>query len=380
MAQKAPDRFTEICRRIARKMLRSVETIRYTLKKHDEMHPELAIFPELGGPLDEQAKQAIYSSYRRGISVNALAERFNRTRTSMYRIVNEMRAQRLLSQPITYIPHESFDDASREDAIMDPMPDQEAYEASRAKARASAPKGLPPELAALYEVPLLNREQEAHLFRKMNFLKHKAEKLQKRIDPARARSSDLDRLEELQGRIHDLKDQLVSANMRLVASIVKRHAGPNDNFFELMSDGNLSLLRAVEKFDFSRGNKFSTYASWAIMKNFARSIPDEKHHRDRFITGHEEMFEIAPDIRSNEQEIEAEAERKHRQVNRLLERLDERKRKIVELRFGLNGENRHTLEQVGQKLSITKERVRQLEARTMDELARLAHEEHVELP
>ena len=97
---------------------------------------------------------------------------------------------------------------------------------------------------------------------------------------------------------NDVKDLLISCNMRLVVSIAKRHAGQTDNFFELLSDGNMSLIRAVEKFDYSRGNKFSTYASWAIMKNFARSIPDEKHRRERYVTGHEEVFDAAPDNRT----------------------------------------------------------------------------------
>ena len=64
-----------------------------------------------------------------------------------------------------------------------------------------------------------------------------------------------------------MKNQIIRSNLRLVVSIAKRHVGPSNNFFELVSDGNMSLIRAVEKFDYSRGNKFSTYASWAIMKN-----------------------------------------------------------------------------------------------------------------
>lgn len=378
MARFAPDRFTEICRRIARKLGRSPETVRYTIKAHDQANPQEAIFPNVGGVLDEGTKQAIYASYRRGVSINALAERFNRTRTSVYRIINEVRAKRLIAEPISYIPHESFDDPTKTEEILAPMPNQEKYEADRAKARASVPKGLPPELASLYEVPLLTREQEAHLFRKMNFLKHQAEKLRQSIDPARARASDLDRLEQLHREILALKDLLVSANMRLVASIVKQHVGPTDNFFELLSDGNLSLLRAVEKFDFSRGNKFSTYATWAIRKNLARSLPTEKTYRDRFMTGFEEVLETKSDNRGSEYEDEASAQRAVRQVNRLKEFLDERERKILDLRFGLNNGPRMTLEQVGKIMDITKERVRQLEVRIKKKLRELVNKLDIE--
>ncbi len=381
LARVRPDRFMDICRRIARKMGRSVETVRYTIKKHDQVcGPAERVFPDFKAPLDDLKKQSLYSSYRRGISIDALAKHFRRTRSSVHRVINEMRARRLREAPLDCIPHPSFDDPAAEAEIVGPMPNEAAYELSRAKARNSAPKGLPPELSALYEVPLLSREQEAHLFRKMNFLKNKARKLRDAIDPAQARSSDLDKVEDLQRQALALKDHLISSNMRLVVSIAKRHAGLGDNFFELLSDGNVSLMRAVEKFDFGRGNKFSTYASWAIMKNFARSIPEEKHRRDRFITGQELMFEAAPDTRSDEQAELASAQRAQQQVNRLLDRLDERERMIIKLRAGLDAERGLTLEQVGKELGITKERVRQLEARTMSKLRSIAREEKVEMP
>ena len=80
----------------------------------------------------------------------------------------------------------------------------------------------------------------------------------------------------------------------------------------------MSLIRAVEKFDFSRGNKFSTYASWAIMKNFARTIPEENYRRDRFVTGHEEMFEAAADNRTDEHEYESALKRMQEAVKGML--------------------------------------------------------------
>jgi RNA polymerase sigma factor (sigma-70 family) len=378
---------TEVSRRIARRLGRSPETVRYTIKNYDREHPQQALFPAVTGPLDSEIKHTIYSSYRRGISVDTLAKRFQRTRTSMYRVINEMRAQRLLEQPLDYIHHVSFEDPDLEAGIVAPMPDAEEYEAKRRMMR--VPKDVPPELAPLYEVPLLNKEQEQHLFRKMNFLKYKASLLRLHlckdgiaggeIDPSRIRIQDLKHIEDLQSQANAVKDQLINANMRLVVSIAKKHAAQTDNFFELLSDGNMSLIRAVEKFDYSRGFKFSTYASWAIMKNFARSIPDEKHRRERYVTGHEELFEAAADTRTDEHEVLAAAEQKAQQVNRLLDYLEPRERQIIRMRAGLDGDRKPmTLEEIGNEIGITKERVRQLNVRIMKKLRDIAVEQHIE--
>ncbi len=377
---------TEISRRIARRLGRSTETIRYTIKNYDRKHPEQALFPTVAGPLDSGTKQVIFSSYRRGISVDTLAKRFRRTRTSMYRVINEMRAERLLSQPLDYIYHPCFDDPALEAQILAPMPDTESFETQRRQMR--VPKDVPPELAPCYETPLLNKEQEQHLFRQMNFLKHKANQLRNRlllptgkINPARVRTEDLDRIEELQEQATAVKDQLINCNMRLVVSIAKKHTAQADSIWELISDGNMSLIRAVEKFDYGRGNKFSTYASWAIMKNFARSIPDEKHRRERYVTGHEELFESAADTRSSEHECVASQEQAVHRVNRLLEYLEPREREIIRMRAGLDNHSEGmTLEEIGQQLGITKERVRQLNARIMEKLRSIAREQKVELP
>ncbi|HEX8201775.1 MAG TPA: sigma-70 family RNA polymerase sigma factor, partial [Isosphaeraceae bacterium] len=377
MATVSQASLAEIARRIAHKMERSPETVRMTLKTYDSQHPDRAIFPPSTAPLDEEAKAQIYRQFRRGVSVDVLARQFGRTRSSIYRIINEMRALRILGVKLEFMPHPSFDDPAAHAEILGPLPEPVD---GRAPRRTKAPKGLPPYLASLYEVPLLSREQEMHLFRKMNFLKYQAHHLRERLDPGRAKTSELDRIEGLQEEALAVKNQIIRANLRLVVSIAKRHVGPSNNFFELVSDGNMSLIRAVEKFDYARGNKFSTYASWAIMKNFARTIPEENYRRDRFVTGHEEMFEAAADNRIDEHEYESVQKRMQEAVKGMLGRLDDRERRIIISRFGINGASEQTLEQLGRELGITKERVRQIESRAQDKLRKIAHEEKLDLP
>jgi RNA polymerase sigma factor (sigma-70 family) len=306
----------------------------------------------------------------------------------MYRVINEVRAQRLLEQPLDYIPSVEFDNPAMDAVILAPMPDAAAYDAKRRAMH--APKDVPPELASCYEYPLLAKDQEQHQFRKMNYLKFKAAKLRDQIrkeggdeaevDPTRVRIQTLKEIEDFQLEANAVKEMLINCNLRLVVNIAKKHSAQAENFFELMSDGNMSLMRAVEKFDYYRGFKFSTYASWAIMKNFARSIPEDKHRRERFVTGHEDLFDAAPDNRTDEFELLATQERATHSVNRLLEYLEPREREIIRMRAGMdeNGKN-ITLEEIGRKFGITKERVRQLNARAMSKLRAIAKDKELDM-
>jgi len=369
----------EVARRLSRHTGRSVETIRYTLKQFDRDHPDMAIFAERAGPLTEETKKKIFQQYRRGESVETLSRRFCRTKTSIYRVIGEMRAKRIMELPLDYILSPQFPKVrseKREAEIVGPRPSGEPL-----SKKPRLPSGLPPYLASLYEVPLLAREQEVHLFRKMNYLKYKASKLRETLDLSHPKSSLMDEIDWLYDQSVAVKNEIISANLRLVVSIAKRHVGPVENFFELVSDGNVSLIRAVEKFDFERGNKFSTYASWAIMKNFARTIPDEHRRRDRYRTSYAEMFGVTEDARSDQYEQESAQSRREAQVEKILERLDEREQRIIISRFGLSrGQEPLTLKEVGAELGVTKERIRQIEARALSKLRKAAQEEKIEVP
>ena len=369
----------DVTKRLAEKMNRSAETIRYTLKQFDHDHPDLAIFPESHGPLGLETKRKIYQQYHRGESVDDLAKRFSRTRTSIYRIIAEMRAKRIMELPLDYIPNPLFvrvKSQKKEQRVVGPIPPSE-----QPVKKSRLPSGLPPYLASLYEVPLLSRRQEAHLFRKMNYLKYKASRLRAKLDAEHPKSSLMEHVEHIFDEAVATKNQIVRANLRLVVSIAKRHIGPAENFFELVSDGNMSLMRAAEKFDYARGNKFSTYASWAIMKNFARSIPNELRYHDRFRSSQSEMFATAEDERTDQVEIESSQMQREAQIGKILECLDDREQKIITRRFGLKrGEEPLTLKQVGVELGVTKERIRQIEARALSKLRKAVEEEKIEFP
>ncbi len=366
---------SQVITRLARCTGRSPETVRYTLKAFDRDNPEVAVFGERPAPLTDELRRKIDQEHRRGISVDVLAKRYFRTKGTIYRILNEARALRLRELPLDYMPSPDFLKSNAEATILEPMPETEP-----AAKKARSPSGLPPYLSSLYDVPLLTREQEMHLFRKMNFLKFEAARLRDALVPARARPATMGKIEQLYDEAVQTKNRIIRANLRLVVSIAKRHVGPTDNFFELVSDGNMSLMRAVEKFDYTRGNKFSTYASWAIMKNFARTIPDELKRRDRFRSTADEMFIATEDARTDQYEQEHAQSQRELQIGKILERLDDREQKIIISRFGLaRGHEPQTLKEVGAEMGVTKERVRQIEARALSKLRKAAEEEHIDV-
>lgn len=355
-----------VARAVAVETGRAVETVRLILKNYDIAHPRAGIFnrPTIQVGVDDQ-RLAVWEAYVEGASIESLSRRFSRPTAWVYRTVTQMRARDLKVRRIEFLPSVDFDAADAEQAILHAPELASPYANTPAPSR--IPADLPPYLQQLFRLPLLSPGGEVALFRKMNYLKYRADQMRNAIDVETVSAGELDRIEALLEDANRVKQQITQANLRLVVSIAKRHLSSAMDLFELISDGNVSLMRAVDKFDYSRGYKFSTYASWAVMRNFARSVPEFKAHRDRYQTGRDELIDIAPGFVPEESENDFTPAVRN-VIERMLCQLGDRERAILRHRFGLDDSQPQTLEQIGKRLGVSKERIRQLESRAIEQL------------
>ncbi|WP_398654090.1 RNA polymerase sigma factor [Streptomyces parvulus] len=279
-------------------------------------------------------------------------------------------------------------------------------------------------LREIGRIPLLSAAEEVDLARRVEAGLFAEEKLRLTPDLDSGLALDLDRLVVL-GRV--AKRRLIEANLRLVVSVAKRYVGRGLTMLDLVQEGNLGLIRAVEKFDYARGYKFSTYATWWIRQAMSRALADQARtirvpvHVVELINrvvrvqrrmlqerGYEptpqevaDHLDLAPErvgevLRLAQEPVSLHAPvgeeddvalgdliedgdaaspvesaaflllRQH--LEAVLSTLGERERKVVQLRYGLADGRPRTLEEIGRIFGVTRERIRQIESKTLNKL------------
>ena len=287
-----------------------------------------------------------------------ISHRSSPSECSDTRLDTTERARRIIGTRLKYIAHSSFDDPIARDAILAPLTDSAADQVSRRLQPSEWLTTLP---AARSGPTFLSRKQEAHLFRKMNYLKYRAQPTQgtTRSGLAQPRRPRRDRTAPMRGSWTE-KNRIIERYLRLVVSIAKTHVRAGYDLSECISDGNLALIHAVDGFDFARGNRFSSYATWAI-RNLL--VENERRFSRRRSTPVRLQGGVRRGARQCCRGVRGEEAQNQRRsaVKHWLGQLDRRERRIIVSRYGLGGAPEQTLAQLGQELGICKERVRQIE-------------------
>ena len=277
------------------------------------------------------------------------------------------RAQRIQQILIEFIPSDEFEPMKKAHVQVGrfEIPTRRRARSSNAL---SDDKSLACLAPALNE-PLLSFVEEQHEFRRMNYLKYLAAAAQATLNLSRPSVRKMDEIEQLLAEAQEAREHIIRSNLRLVISNAGKYRSSNYEFEDLVSDGSLALMEAVDKFDYGRGFRFSTYATHAIRRSFFRKIERRVKDRKRFVLTDPDVMSMAPD----EFDVDYDAPATNRLVDHLVNNFDdtlnERERHIIEGRFGLNGRSEpRTLMELSGELGICKERVRQVEGIALGKL------------
>ena len=359
------------------------ETIRYTLVNYENTYPDKPIFSRAAGVIKPEQAAELYRLYKKGVTKKELMSQFNRSKSSVYRIINQRRAKALLAHKIEFIASDEFAADGAYEKIISKKTDlaQQTNSESPTLKQLSA-GSLSKYLKSIEKTEPFNRDRELELFRRYNYLKYMADLNKKDISLQHAPGNKLKLIEDYLRRSEAIKNIIIEANLRLVVSIANKHIHRSANMLDLVSEGNFALMKAVEKFDYTRGFRFATYCSWIIAKDFARKIPAEITRPDK--TTYDSMSDIQQDMRTKTIPGVEAVERAHRSlINVIKDNLNEREQYIILNHFGLLGslvkKEKKTLKEIGDHLRLTKERVRQIELIALQKLRQSLSVEEFEL-
>jgi RNA polymerase primary sigma factor len=276
---------------------------------------------------------------------------------------------RRLKEPVECVFDPCFLEPGNEEALLAPV--------ERAAGTAAADNddsGL--DLLAVGRPVCLTAEQEHHLFLRLNYCRFRVLQIVRELSGRRLSAEKLAELIRWEHLAAQTREDIIRVNIPLVLAMAKRTRITGVDFSDLISEGNLALLRSVEKFDCSRGFKFSTYACRAILKSFSRVAMRTSRYRGYFPTEFDPSLEKSDFVEKRRLDTEGDCLDELKSIlGRNLACLSEVEQQVIRARFALDqacgqvqAARAKTLEQVGEMIGVTKERVRQIQNKALDKL------------
>ena len=224
-------------------------------------------------------------------------------------------------------------------------------------------------VSGLVAAPLLSQDEERYLFKWMNFLKFRAEQSRQRLNLNRPDGSLVDRIEADLREATAVRNRIVGSNLRLIVALARKLSDSLDQMSDLIGEATVPLIRAVELFDVGLGNRFSTYATWAVRNHMLRCLKKRQANHERFTNCNDQSLEGLVDFREEAREDQGQQQKTEVAVHELLTHLSDREQAVIKARFGLGGQPAgQSLQDIAEQIGLSKERVRQIALAAIDKL------------
>jgi|GEM_PF-3459807 len=385
---------------IAKKEKRATEIINKILMQHEKVSQQLLFCPRPKG-ISVAIQEKIISHNLAGKDYKAIALALDIESSIVKWVLKNAICHKLKHQPIKFIHDDSFSNARHHHQILNAPPQLfphnileyiegtgnvnkagKTYQAVLKQIK--EPNTTTPSRSILNNYILdicnhdiLSTDQAFFLFRKYNFLKYQGTEQQKMLNIDNPQSTLIRQLQTTLGSIKTIKNILIQHNLRLVLSVARKHTQNDNEMLDMISEGNIILIKAIDTFNFTRDVKFSTYGTYAIVKQFAtfKSRANQHAHRNKQSDTIIEAIEALTKTDENQNNLSKARETLY---NALDSQLETREKIVLCKYFGLDEHNTPTLttpavkpmsfKQIGDQIGLSKERVRQVYTIALEKL------------